>query len=217
MLRWLFLLLLLANAIVLLWAALLQRDPGVVPPEVVEPGADVRLLSELDPGQLRPLGEEGQSQALCVSYVGLPALSDAEQVAGLMQRYGLVPVIERESTRRAAGVELVLAVPQDAQERIALIERLQSMDIVPESSPQGAQLLLGRYASEAQAQAARERFRDTGLAPQLQQVERLDERFVVVLPVDSDRNLFNKINRVLEQSHPDVKIEKKLCKGVATP
>ncbi len=217
MLRWLFLLLLLANAVVLLWAALLQREPRVASPEVVVQGVEVRLLSEVEPGQLRTLSEAGVDQALCVSYVGLSARSDADQVAQLMQRYGLAPVVEQETVRRAAGFELVLTVPQDAQERIALIERLQALGVVPESSPRGAQLLLGRYDFEAEAEAAREPFLGIGLAPELRVLERLDELFEVVLPVDSDRNLFNKINRVLQQSHPDVKIEKKLCKGVATP
>jgi len=217
MLRWLFLLLLLANAVVLLWAAMLQREPLDVVPEVVEQGVSVRLLSEVEPGQLRELVQPDAAQALCVSYVGLRTRFDADQVSELMRRYGLLPVIEQESVRRVAGFELVLNVPEDPQERIALIERLQSVDVVPESSPQGAQLLLGRYATEAEADVALLRFRDTGLAPELHVLDRVDELYSVVIPVESDRNLFNKINRVLEKSHPDIKIEKKLCKGVATP
>jgi hypothetical protein len=223
MLRWLFLLLLLMNAVVLLWAALMQRDTREAVPQLVEQGASVRLLSELDAGQLRELSQSqlqarsGAAQSLCVSYVGLPARADAEQVAQLMQRYGLVPVIEQEDIRLAAGFELALNVPQDPQERIALIERLQAVDVVPESSPQGTQLRLGRYDSEAEAEADAVRFRDTGLAPELKVLDRTQELFAVVLPVDSDRDLFNKINQVLEKSHPGIKIEKKVCKGVATP
>ncbi len=223
MLRWLFLLLLLVNALVLLWAALMQREAREPVPEVVEQGVSVRLLSEVDAGQLRELSQsqlQAQSaaaQSLCVSYVGLPARADAEQVAQLMQRYGLLPIIEQEEIRLAEAFELTLNVPQDPQERITLIERLQAVDVVPESSPRGTQLRLGRYGSEAEAEVAALRFRNTGLAPELRVLGRTQVLFAVLLPVDSDRNLFNKINRVLEKSHPGIKIEKKLCKGVATP
>nr|WP_067290793.1 hypothetical protein [Marinobacterium profundum] len=219
MLRWLFLLLLLANAVVLLWAALMQRESREPVPEVAEQGVSVRLLSEVDAGQLRVLGQaqSAAAQSLCVSYVGLPARADAEQVAQLMQGYGLVPVIEQEDIRLAAEFELALSVPQDPQERIALIERLQAVGVVPESSLEGTQLRLGRFGSEAEAEVAATRFRDTGLAPELKVLDRTQVLFSVLLPVDSDRDLFNKINRVLEKSHPGIKIEKKLCKGVATP
>ncbi len=224
MLRWLFLLLLLVNAVVLLWAALMQRDAVVVAPAPVSQDLSLRLLSELAPAQLKlraqnpdETGEVAVAQALCVSYRGLGSQAEADQVAVLMRRYGLEPVIEQERIRHADGFELLLNVPDAPDERIALIERLQLLGVVPESRPEEAQLLLGRYDSQLQAEAAAGGFRNTGLAPELQQQERLEDVFTLVIPVDSDRDLFNKINRVLEQSYSDIKIEKKICKGVASP
>jgi hypothetical protein len=219
MLRWLFLLLLLVNAVVLLWAALLRPDAVVVPQGPADEAPSLRLLSEVDVSQLKRLerAAAGGEPALCVSYQGLETGLEAEQVVQLMRRYGLAPVIEQERISRPGRYELVLNVPEDPQERIALIERVQSLDVVPESSAEAAQLVLGRYGSEAEAEAAAARFRNTGLAPELRLLDRFDEVLTVVIPVGSDRELFNKINRVLEQSYSGIKIEKKVCKGVASP
>ncbi|MFC6670893.1 hypothetical protein [Marinobacterium aestuariivivens] len=220
MLRWLFLLLLLANTVVLLWAALVRPDRVS---EVIEPlpreGVELRLLSELAPSALQRLEQvpDPATQGLCLVYEGFADGSGARQAARLMRSNGFEPQLLTERRSEPEGFEILLSVPTDTNARIALIERLEALDVVPESRPGEAVLLLGRYRDLAVASEAMARFAEAGLEPEMRERERLVEHFKLLLPAVSDRNLFNKINRVLEKAHPSIKIEKKVCEGVASP
>ncbi|GGO87684.1 hypothetical protein GCM10011348_41430 [Marinobacterium nitratireducens] len=220
MLRWLFLLLLLANAVVLLWAAMMRPDQSREPlPPPADAGRELRLLSEVSSGALtlRPVQPQAAPSNLCLVYEGFADRLAADQAAVLMRSNGLDPQVEVETEMLPDGFELVLDLPASSAERLALIERLDGLGIVPEGRPDDGVLKLGRFTGEGGAGDELERFGEAGLAPQLRPLERPRERFRLLIPAATDRELFNKINRVLENTQPEIKIEKKVCEGVASP
>jgi len=221
MLRWLFLLLLLANAVVLLWAAMMRPDQPPQPAAAApDSGRELRLLSEVASTALKPRPPEPVAAApanICLAYEGFADRTAADQATILMRGNGIEPRVEVETEVQPDGFELVLSVPASPAERVALIERLDSLGVVPEGRPEEGVLRLGRFDDESRAEGDLRRFSDAGLVPQLRSREQLKQRFRLLIPASIDRELFNKINRVLEKTQPEIKIEKKVCEGVASP
>ncbi|NVK44308.1 MAG: hypothetical protein HWE39_23990 [Oceanospirillaceae bacterium] len=221
MLRWTFLLLLLANAAVLLWAAMMKPDTPREPASAPPSGAlELQLLSEVDVSALerRPVEPDASAPSnLCLVYEGFADRTAVDQAAILMRSNGLDPRVAIETERLSDGFELVLGLPASPAERVALIERLDELGVVPEGRPEDGALTLGRFEDSAAAEGGMQRYSASGLVPELRPLERRQERFRLQIPAATDRDLFNKINRVLEKTQPEIKIEKKVCEGVASP
>ncbi|KEA63439.1 hypothetical protein ADIMK_2218 [Marinobacterium lacunae] len=209
MLRWLFLLLLLANTLLFFWYA---QQHAATPKWAgsERPGVGLRLLSELEPGEVLPARER-----LCLLYAPLNSRYEAQR---LMSVLASEPVgTEVVSLPPAViGWQLVLPLPADASERIALLDALAVQGWVPES--RGGQLSFGRFADRAALDEVR-----TGLPTALrgkvrvEQIRAEDSAWAVRVTHLAGYEISSEINQLIAASWPGIKIEKNDCEGVASP
>ncbi|GGC09778.1 hypothetical protein GCM10011352_40360 [Marinobacterium zhoushanense] len=209
MLRWLFLLLLLANALLFFWYA----QQRAAEPEVkvsTSGGAGLRLLSELPANEVLPARER-----VCLSYAPLSSQYEAQRLESVLAS----EPVSTETVRLPAvviGWRLVLPLPADAAQRIELLDALAREGWVPES--RGGLLSFGRFPDLVSLNGVRNR-----LPPDLRervQAEEIvaDEAFWQVRVKHlAGYEISSEINQLVAASWPGIKIEKNDCEGVATP
>ncbi len=210
MLRWAFLLLLLADALLFFWYA--QQRLTYVPAEQVERAgvARIRLLSELSPGERLPARER-----VCLRYAPLSTAYEAERLVQLLMQHS-VSASARPLPEQVVGYHLQLPLPADSVRRIAVLDKLAEQGWVPES--RGGQL---SFAADTSREAV-ERVRD-GLPEELRvsilivEEKQQDGRYEVAATHLVGYEISNEINQLIENSWPGIKIEKNTCEGVATP
>jgi len=209
MLRWLFLLLLLANTLLFFWYA--QQHAAA--PEFAEPvaeGAGLRLLSELPADEVLPARAR-----VCLSYAPLSSQYEAQRLASVLASE---PVSTSVLPLPAAvtGWRLVLPLPADAGRRIELLDGLAREGWVPES--RGGTLSFGRFSDPVALKKAR-----GGLSPALRERTRVEEILAdetlweVRVKYLAGYEISSEINRLVAASWPGIKIEKNGCEGVASP
>jgi len=207
MLRWLFLLLLLANALLFFWYA--QQQPSGQETTASNQG-NLRLLSELPHDEILPARERE-----CLSYGPVPSQSDAQRLIALLADEP-VSATAMPLPPAIVGYRLTLPLPADAAARIELLDELARQGWVPET--RGGRLSLGTFADLE----ALQRVRDT-LSPALaERTEAVPNQasngaWEVRVQHLSGYKIPNKINQLIRSSWSDIKIEKKPCKGVARP
>lgn len=209
MLRWLFLLLLLCNALLFFWFA--QRHAALTEPVAWPPPlGELRLLSELPPGTVLPARAR-----VCQRYQPLATAWDAERLVRLLMQQS-VSAQARPMPDVVIGYRLALPLPADAARRIALLDQLALAGWVPES--RGSQLSFGLAQTETEAQALRD-----SLPAELRELvgvveeRQPDGRYEVQVVHLAGYEISNEINRLIENSWPGIKIEKNPCQGVASP
>lgn len=209
MLRWTFLLLLLANALLFFWFA--QQHVAPAPVEMRSPGvARLKLLSELGPGEVLPA-----RQRVCLVYAPLSSQAEAQSLVQLLDR----EQVSAEAVAlppQAEGYRLSLSLPADSDRRVKMLDELAAAGWVPESH--GSEMLFGHYASRETAQAAHDSLPDelkahVSLAPEFGS----ETRYEVHVSHLVGYEISSEINGLIESSWPGVKIEKKPCEGVASP
>lgn len=207
MLRWLFLLLLLANALLFFWYAQQQR----VEQEVnVSRVGNLRLLSELGADEVLPARER-----VCLSYGPVSSARDAQRLLSLLadepvsaQAVALPPAI--------VGYRLTLPLPADNAARIELLDALARQGWVPET--RGGRLSLGTFADPVALQAVRNELSAVLRArTEVVPVRAPESLFEIRVEHLSGYEISNKINQLIQSSWPEIKIEKNPCKGVASP
>lgn len=206
-LRWLFLLLLLANALLFFWYA--QRQAVERPRSSASVG-DLRLLSELSGDEVLPARER-----VCLTYGPLSSRTEAQRLIELLRNEpvtaeaaGLPPAI--------IGYRLILPLPADTAARIRLLDDLARQGWVPES--RGGQLSFGTFSDPRVLQQTR------GTLPQtirsrteVVPVRAANGVWQVYVKHLSGYEISNEINQLVQSSWPGIKIEKNPCEGVATP
>lgn len=208
MLRWLFLLLLLANALVFFWYAqqrAAQREPQVAPAI-----GELRLLSELDGGEILPARER-----VCLGFAPLARQADAERLIRLLADQ---PVTARAIRLPAAiiGYRLTLPLPADTAARVALLDDLARQGWVPES--RGGLLSFGTFSDLAELERVRAELPPAlGLRTELRAIRATSAPWEVRVEHLSGYEISNEINKLILASWPGIKIEKKPCEGVASP
>ncbi|MBV1787912.1 hypothetical protein KQ940_07565 [Marinobacterium sp. D7] len=209
MLRWLFLLLLLANTLLFFWYAQ-QRAAEHKPAVAASKGVGLRLLSELPPNEVLPARER-----VCLSYAPLSSRYEAQR---------LVSVLSSEPVSAEAvqlppaitGWRLVLPLPADAAQRIELLDSLAREGWVPES--RGGLLSFGRFSDQSALQGARSRL-PAALRERVRVEEILADEALWQVRVKhlAGYEISSEINRLVAASWPGIKIEKNDCEGVASP
>ncbi len=207
MLRWLFLLLLLANALLFFWYA--QQQAARAEPEAVNVGS-LRLLSELNGDEVLPARER-----VCLSYRPLSDEYDARRLLRLLADEPVsAEAVELEPA--IAGYRLTLPLPAEAAARIELLDELARQGWVPES--RGAQLSFGSFADMAALQEVRAALPQplrgrTQVAP----VRAEKALWAVRVKHLSGYEISSEINQLIKTSWPGINIEKNPCEGVASP
>lgn len=237
--RWLFLLLLLMNVVFFVW----QARPLPTPAPVVALPAGVerlRLLSEVDATLLLP---RTQSESLSVPASVLPGASDVpvrsgavsaptvwcQVVSGLdseraalelrdrLAAQGLTATIDAHMREAMLAFELIVDRPLVQVEDVALLDNLSRLGLRAEavSLNDVPAYVVGRYGSRTEVDQALARLVGL-LAPRIYQVVSKKATFQVWVEVDETRETSNEINLVASILPRGIKIEKKVCKGVAS-
>lgn len=239
MVRWIFFLLLLANALYLGWQV---RQPvvsdAVVIPENV---ARLRLLKEEDatlllpresaPRQVPrskesalassesltpPVKSEAEAQ-WCQVVSGIAQQSVAIELQQRLQQRGLSASLIPVDNERVLAYELTLDRPLQPERQRALVENLAALGLNAEEAQVDMQpvYVVGRYGSREELNQAKNiliglfSFDEHRVVSQ----ERL---FEVWVEVGGSVETANEIKGVEQFLNSAIKIEKKLCKGVAS-
>lgn len=213
MLRWLLLLLLLCNALLFLWYAQRQQ---LQPDRVAERQEEVtrlRLLHELTAGErAQPLQIE--CYRLGVFANRAEARQASRQLESIVLNVGL-----RDAPDLILGYHLAVQQPSERQAQRELLDLLALAGWVPET--RAGQFLLGPFTGEqAQSDALRER--DTlntalGLVSSLTPIVRPDAGALLEIEVPHGSEIDAATGQLLMRSWPGIKIEKKVCSGLAPP
>ncbi len=223
--KWLLIFLLLINVIVFFGFVMQGQEAPARPDVEVEQAFELRLVSEVAPDSLIKIAEQqeqGDAQAwfvegVCISYEGIKDQKSADDIAGFMAEQGLSPIIFMQ-TVAAEKYQVLVAVPDETEARLALESTFQAKGISLTLADINGEAVyqVGNYASAEEAEEARLGLLSVSIELQLREVVGTQSAFFVQLADDVDRNLINKINDVLKLTYETLKIEKKVCKGVAS-
>lgn len=221
-LRWVFLFLLLANAISLFWYA--QQEEVSAKQQAEQPGGQtIRLLSEMPEGSL-VLRNDSQGavdsleNAVCLLYRGFKEKPQAQEVENILQRQGAITRLSVTEQDEVIAYSLNVTISSQLTTRLQHLEVLAEEGLLkPEQMDEvGLDLIVGRYKDVADAEQQQQRLLAQGVTAELAPEYRNSNRYNVAVVRGIDRNLSNKINEVVKNSYSWIKIEKKVCEGVAS-
>ena len=225
--RWLFLFLMLANAIVLFWYATTQPRDEV---EVQAAGNELGLtlvdevpanqrIARVDPVRS---GLEALAPAPSVSCFMIGATEDlmtAQRIMNFFSERGQEALINQQPEPRLVGYQLILAAPDGDAARLRMLDQLDRVGVVPESQMEAGRLqfVIGAFNTRAEVDAQSRRLKSMSLSPVVKPLEVNDWSYFVQVNGPFDHKMSNKISKIVRKAYPAIKIEKKLCKGVALP
>jgi len=213
MLRWLLLLLLLCNALLFLWYAQRQAIPPAESPAADTRVTKLRLLHELPAGKRVDSGPRECYQLGVFS-------SEREVEQAIRHLEGMVSSVKRlPAPAEVSGYQLVIEMPADAGERRALLDSLALAGWVPQT--RNGQFLLGPFRGErARRDAEIEQGalkEGLGVESRLQPVRQTGAGILLQIEVSTGARMDASSRQLLLRGWPGIKIEKKLCSGVAQP
>lgn len=211
MTRWLALLLLLLNALVLLWYAQQQAVESVSTQN--DQISRLRLLHELGGGDsLQPRAQ------VCYQLGDFVSPAEVEAAAGRLQERGFDTAITAAPTS-LLGYRLRLPRPADPQAQLDLLDRLALAGWVPQTLE--GDFVLGPFMgveAEQEVKAERDAIHSV-LKLELKQEPILDEMsgFRIQASIAEGQVDAESMSRMMAAGWPGIKIEKKVCEGVARP
>ncbi|WP_415899441.1 hypothetical protein [Neptuniibacter sp. QD48_11] len=217
MFRWLFLFLLLANAVLLFWHSIQLEPETNKTSEARQQLNTLKLVTEMDQGALEKLKAEKSSQQECLWFAGFE--TDVKAAAVTQFIVGLGGQAEYKAIEVAvASYVVVISLPEDLKKRLALMDYLENKGL----SEVGDELLDFEYSLEGYSnkELAVEQVKvlsSLAIDSRVEKRESTGTRYVVVMDASVDRNLSSKIKEIVKENYYFIKIEKKLCKGVAKP
>lgn len=211
MLRWIALLLLLGNALLLLWYGQRHQVEPVRPidPELTR----LLLLSELEGGRrLQPRERQ------CYRVGSFMVVSEVARAQGRLEREGFV--VERiRAPSRVLGYQLRLSIPDAGTARVQLLDELALAGWVPQID-QG-EFVLGPFVGPDAGRRVEveRRALEQVLKLGIRQVEIPDPNpgIDLVVSLAPGQSLGVGLRQNLISGWPGIKIEKKVCEGVALP
>lgn len=209
MLRWVFLLILLANSLLFFWYAQKYYFTESKSQPDFKPRV-LRLPSELQPGetlQARPRE--------CAIFLPLASEYEASRLAELLAERGFATEF-RAMPPIEDGVRVEYPLPADADARIRVLDDLARAGWVPETRD-GA-LVLGSYKSESLAKESLSTLPKAVVdKARIKPVMRASGDFEVHTSYLIGYEISNEIKQLISDSWPGVKFEKNLCERVASP
>jgi hypothetical protein len=213
MLRWLLLLLLLCNALLFLWYAQRQQ---VQPDRGAEPQEDImrlRLLHELTAGErAQPL------QTDCYRLGVFASLAEAQQASRQLEST-VLSVRLTDAPDQIVGYHLAVQQPSESQAQRELLDLLALAGWVPET--RAGQFLLGPFTGEqARLEALLEQDAlntALGLVSSLTPIVQPVKGALIEIEMPYGTEMSEASRRLLMRRWPGIKIEKKVCSGLAQP
>ncbi|GAA0699380.1 hypothetical protein GCM10009104_30180 [Marinobacterium maritimum] len=211
MMRWVALLLLLLNALMLLWYA--QQQSAETPEMVSEQISRLRLLHELGGGEtLQPRAQE------CYQLGAFGSRAEVATAVERLQERGFDTEVE-PAAPAVLGYRLRLPRPAEPAAQLELLDRLALAGWVPQT--RDGDFVLGPFMGEdalRQARAEREAIHAV-LKLELQQEPILDDTpgFQILAAIAEGHMDEARLAQLMAAGWPGIKIEKKLCEGVAQP
>lgn len=211
MLRWLALLLLLLDALVLLWYA--QQRPPAQPTPASEQISRLRLLHELGGGETLPLRARE-----CFLIGPFASSTEAETAQRWLLQRGFDSVAE-PAPPALLGYHLRLPRPAEPEARLALLDRLALAGWVPQT--RDGDFVLGPFLGEQarqQARAEQQAIAEVLSLPlQLEPLHDTTPRLQLRVTAAEGADNAGRLQALAGAGWPGIKIEKKSCEGVAHP
>lgn len=217
MFRWLFLFLLLANAVLLFWHSIQLEPEANEISDTPQQLSTLKLVAEMDQSTLDRLKVDSADQKECIWFTGFD--SDVKAAAVTQFIVGLGGQAEYKVIDTVAtDYVIVISLPQDLEKRLALMDYLEKQKL----SEVGDELLDFEYSLEGyrtkesavEQVAALSRIE---IDSRIEMRESNKKHYIVTMDAPIDRNLSNKIKEIVKENYSFIKIEKKLCKRVAKP
>ncbi|WP_417226963.1 hypothetical protein [Amphritea sp.] len=217
--RWCFLILLLINGAYLGWQMQQpERHKAVSPANVTS----LRLLSEEDRSLLLPrrvstATENQPAEAWCQVVRGIEVEAVAYQWQERLERLGLTALVAPADIEQVQGYELTLDQPIEANVQRVLEARLVAQGLGVETVRLGSRwvYIVGRYPTRETLNEARDGLLGVFQLGEYQVVSQI-RQYEVWIEADGSSETSNKIKEVDDFFDSSIKIEKKLCKGVAS-
>ena len=238
MLRWVFLIVLLLNAVLYGWFYQEQENRRKVAERADAPVhgvADLDLLDEVPASALR------SRQTVSVLPAEVPAaavkserycfklgpFSDPQGLErwlsdddlGSVELQQLVLAGQSSVGTSEASYQVMVSAPKAEVSRRQLVAEMQQLGLVSEFIDSGAgseTLMVAEYSQKDQAQALLQVLAERGYAAGLQQQAAIEYQYYLLLRTDNEVIETTSWQTTLLQSFPSVKSEKKLCQGLAT-
>ncbi|WP_290705106.1 hypothetical protein [Amphritea sp.] len=244
--RWIFILLLLVNALYFGWQ-MRESTPGAV--EVLPANiTHIRLLDEVERTLLLPRSAKTQQSSVvnapaaassvdqnaiggnapkeiatesleswCQVLSGFTDVAVAHELLERLKRLGVTSFVLPVEVERVLAYELALDRPESAAGQQAMMDNLAALELSVEEARVNSKTvyIIGRYGSHRAMNQAYDAL--IGLfEPVLYQVVSQDSQFELWVESDASVKNNNKINDLDGFLSSEIKIEKKLCKGVAS-
>ncbi|GAA0790007.1 SPOR domain-containing protein [Marinobacterium sediminicola] len=211
MMRWLALLLLLLNALLLLWYA--QQQAAESPPPQSEQISRLRLLHEL--GGAETLLPRAQ---VCYQFGEFSSRAEVETAAGRLRGLGFEADISK-APPGVIGYRLRLPRPAEPGAQLELLDRLALAGWVPQTF--GGDFVLGPFMGEVarqQAEAEQKAIRSVlKLDLAMEPIHDETPLFRILASIAEGSIQESGLGQMMKAGWPGIKIEKKLCEGVAYP
>jgi len=224
--RWVFLFLMLANAILLFWYATTQPSETVTEAQRAE--LNLKLVSEMPSEQLLPRvdpvrrGLAALAPAPTVACYVIGATEDlltAQRIMNFFSERGQTALINQTAQAQVVGYELVFTAPDGDAARLQLLNALEAQGVIPESRMENGRLtfVAGVVKTAKDAFAKKNVFGVFADNADIRPLETKNWSYFVQINGPFDQEMSNKISGIVKKAYPAIKIEKKLCKGVASP
>lgn len=244
--RWVFILLLLVNALYFGWQ-MRELTPDAVE-ELPANVTSIRLLDEVErtlllprsakkqlpsmvnaPASVSPVNQNALEARASKEVVAEPPESWCQVLSGFtdqavahellerLEQQGIASFVLPVEVEKVLAYELALDRPESTADQRAMIDNLAALELSVEEARVGSKTvyIIGRYGSRRALNQARDAL--IGLFdPALYQVVSQDSQFELWVESDASVKNDNKINDVDGFLSSEIKIEKKLCKGVAS-
>lgn len=219
-LRWLFLFLVLANALILLWYSSFVAEEKVPVASKAQQLESIRLLSEIDPGALKLKGVQAKSEPEeCITFSAISQKQVRDWLVSQARAEGLITEAFAESDTESLYVIKVDVVDADYS-RLALVDYLREsrgLEVGLQDLEPGALYVLGRFADRTEAEKELQQVVIAGVPAYLVLEKIEDTQYRVVIYEETGRKLSSEIKGLVAERYSDIKITKKVCERVARP
>lgn len=220
MLRWLFLFLVLANVLILLWYSSFETEEKAPVTSKSQQLDNIRLLSEMDPGALKLKGVQAKSEPdECITFSAISQKPVVDWLVSQARAEGLMAEAFAESDTESLYVIKVDVVDAD-DSRTALVDYLREsrgLEVGLQDLEPGALYVLGRFADRAAAEKELQQVVIAGVPAYLVLEKIEDTQYRVVIYEETGRKLSSEIKGLVAERYSGIKITKKVCERVARP
>lgn len=219
-LRWLFLFLVLANLLLLLWYSSFVTEQELAPASAEGQLNNIRLLSEIEPAALKIKGARQQVEPQeCIYFSEFAKVEPVDWLVSQVLADGFVTETLTSSEIESRYV-IKVEVSEASGIREALSEYLRQkrgIGINMQDLEPGALYVLGSYVDRSEAEKELQQVVISGVAAYLVLESVEDKRYTVVVHEEIERKLSSEIKGLVKKRYSGVKITKKICERVASP